>query len=334
VIAEKHTGKSFIEYLKEKALLKIGFSKDADCIKDYAGYSWGDSGLLCTTRDLFLTARLIANGGIFNGERLLDEEFLREATTKKTATCTSGWKTYTSSGYGYQIWCEADGGFAFHGMGNQLMVCVPKKDITVVCTADTQGFDEGRHLCQQLVYDFIDELSANELPENKEAYDSLCEYTRSLKLVALDIGSKNSELIHKISGVKYTLEDNVMGIKWLRLDLNANGGSLVYENAQGEKTLPFYMHENIFCDFPEDGYYNMRLGEHEEGYHHPTAISASWLDESTLGVKVQFIGNHLAGLFIHLGFDGERLSLHMLKNTNCFLDTYNGYATGIMNREV
>ncbi len=328
VIAERLAGMPLVEYLKEKALLKIGFSKDADCIKDYAGYSWGDSGLLCTTRDLFLTARLIAKGGVWNGERLMDGDFLREAITPLSSTCTSGWNTYTSQGYGYQIWCEADGGFAFHGMGGQLMVCVPKKDVTIVCTADTQGFDEGRTICKQLVYDFIDELSDEPIPEDRAAYESLCEYTKSLKLVALDLGSKESKLANKINGVRYDLDANAMGIKWLRLDFEGNGGSFTYENEQGEKTIPFSMHENIFCEFPENEYYNTRLGEYEEDYRHPIAVSASWLDQTTLGIKVQFIGNHLAGLFIHLGFDGDRLGLHMLKNTNCFLDKYNGYSAG------
>ena len=317
VIAERLSGKSFIEYLKEKALLKIGFSDNTDCIKDYAGYSWGDSGLLCTTRDLFLTARLIANGGVWNGKRLMDEEFLRLATTPLANTCTGGWNTYTSNGYGYQIWCEADGGFAFHGMGNQLMVCIPKKDITIVCTADTQGFDEGRHLCKQLVYDFIEELSDKPLPEDKEAYASLCEYTKTLRLISLDIGSKSSATSDKINGKKYLLDDNAMGIKWIRLDVNGSVGSFAYENEQGEKVIPFSMHENVFCEFPEDGYYNMRLGEYEEGYRHPVAVSASWLSETELGIKIQF------------GLDGKRLAMHMVKNTNCFLDKYNGYAVGI-----
>ncbi len=329
VIAERLAGTSFIEYLKKKALLKIGFSENADCIKDYAGYSWGDSGLLCTSRDLFLTARLIANCGEWKGEQLMDGEFLRAAITPLVNTCTSGWNTYTTRGYGYQIWCEADGGFAFHGMGNQLMVCYPKKDITVVCTADTQGFDEGRHLCKQLVYDFIDELSNAPLDDDASAYDSLCEYTKTLKLLSLDIGKKDSPLSKEISGIKYALNENPMGIEYLRLDLNGNGGVFTYKNAQGEKTIPFSMHENLFCEFPEDGYYNMRLGELEEGYRHPVAVSASWLSETELGIKVQFIGNHLAGLFIHLGFDSDRLALHMVKNTNCFLDTYNGYAVGV-----
>ena len=145
----------------------------------------------------------------------------------------------------------------------------------------------------------------------------------------LELVSGEGSILTDVNGKKYILNDNAMGIKWLRIDLDEKGGSFTYENDQGEKVIPFYMHENLFCDFPEDGYYNMRLWEYEEGYRHPVAVSASWLDDTTLGIKVQFIGNHLAGLFIHLGFDGERLALHMVKNTNCFLDKYNGYAVGI-----
>ena len=332
VIAERLAGKSFIEYLKEKALLKIGFSENAHCIKDFCGYSWGDSGLLCTSEDLFLTARLIAKGGIWNGERLMDADFLKDAVSVISSTCTSGWNSYTSKGYGYQIWCEEDGGFAFHGMGGQLMICMPSKDVTVVCTADTQGFDEGRHLCKQLIYDFIDELSDEPLPEDSDAFNSLCEYTNSLKLVSLDLGKKSSSIKKNVNGVKYRLDKNPMGIKWLCLDLADEGGSLVYENEQGEKTIPFKMNENIFAEFPENDYYDRILGQSDASYHHPIAVSASWLSETNLGIKVQFIGDHLAGLFINIGFDGDRIGLHMVKNTNCFLDKYNGYSCGVAER--
>lgn len=42
VIAEKVTGKPFLEYLKEKFLLKAGFNADSYCLKCPGGHSWGD----------------------------------------------------------------------------------------------------------------------------------------------------------------------------------------------------------------------------------------------------------------------------------------------------
>ena len=56
-IVEKLTGKPFMEYLKEKLLLDIGFSKDAYCLMVPGGYSHSDSGVMCTSRELLAFAR-------------------------------------------------------------------------------------------------------------------------------------------------------------------------------------------------------------------------------------------------------------------------------------
>jgi len=67
-IAERLTGKPFLEYLKEKCLLDLGFSPDADCIKAPGGHSFGDSGILCTSMDLLRFARFVMDKGEFRGK--------------------------------------------------------------------------------------------------------------------------------------------------------------------------------------------------------------------------------------------------------------------------
>ena len=68
VIVEKVTGKPFVEYLKDKALRDIGFSEDAYCLKAPGGYSWGDSAMMCTAKDLLLFSRFVLNKGTWNGK--------------------------------------------------------------------------------------------------------------------------------------------------------------------------------------------------------------------------------------------------------------------------
>ena len=155
IIVERLTRKPFLEYLKEKILLKIGFFENSDCIKDAHGCSWADSGLLCTTEDLFKVGKLIRDGGVWDGERLMNEGYLRTATSRVTSNCTSG-NDCANNSYGYQIWHEKHGGFGFHGMGMQYMICIPKLDFTLVCTADTQGNDAARAIFLDMYEDFVD----------------------------------------------------------------------------------------------------------------------------------------------------------------------------------
>ena len=329
VIVERLTGKPFLEYLKEKVLLKIGFSEDATCITDAMGYSWGDSGLLCTPHDLYRVGKFINRGGVFSGEQLMDRAYLERAVSKIVSNVSGGNDRQNSSyGYGYQIWHELLGGFGFHGMGMQYMICIPKLDLYLVCTADTQGYDEARALFIGMYEELVREgVSDAPLPENPSAYAELTEYVKNLKLVSLS-GDATSPIADKISGKKYILEENKMGIKHFTIKLACGEGELIYENAQGEKRLPFGINKNLFSRFPQDGYDNLKIGESPEGYRHPAATSASWQDGTTFDICCRIIGNHLGGLNIRIAFLGNKATLEMTKTTNCFLNEYEGYAIG------
>lgn len=331
VIAEKLTGKNLIEYLNEKCLREIGFSPKTDCIKCPDGSSWGDSGLLCRVRDLHNFARFVQNGGMWNGKRLINEEFLKKATSRISDTNLSGFDAHNTFGYGYQIWKTYEDGFAFFGMGDQLVICIPEKDFIFICTADNQGNSGSRPVIMNALYhDIIKELSPSPLTPDPEAAESLKAYTSSLKLVSLK-GNETSHIVNDINGKVYALSDNQMHIEYVKLCLNKDSGSLFYKNKQGEKELKFGICKNEFSPFPEKGYPDMQMNVFCPDNQYPCAVSGAWLDERKFGIRVQMTGKHLGGLYIMLGFteDTERLALMMVKNTNCFLDEYSGKAIGI-----
>lgn len=93
-----------MEYLWEKLFRKIGVSEEAYCLKCPGGHSWGDSAILCRAMDFFLTARFTLNGGSWNGEQLLNERFVKAATSKQVDNILLGSVPVKSFGYGYQFW--------------------------------------------------------------------------------------------------------------------------------------------------------------------------------------------------------------------------------------
>ena len=127
-LVERLVGKPFMEYLREKLFDKIGISKEAHCLKCPGGHSWGDSAVLCTARDLLLFARFLLNGGSWNGEQILDAEFVKKAVSNLIDTDVMGVQGHDKLGYGYLIWRTYDNSFFLNGMGCQLAVCVPDKD--------------------------------------------------------------------------------------------------------------------------------------------------------------------------------------------------------------
>jgi len=334
VIVERIIGKPFVEYMKDRLLRELGFSEETCCIKGPDGYSWGDSGLLIKMRDLHTFTKFVMDGGVCNGKRLMNEDFLRRATSKISDTSNNGFKAHNTMGYGMQIWKTYEDGFAFFGMGDQLVICVPKKQFIFICTADNQDNPGSRPvIMDHLYHDIIKALSDKSLPENKAAHESLKTYLSHMKLVSLD-GEMTSDIAESINGITYTLSDNPMKIEHIRLDFYVDGGSLSYKNAQGEKQLDFKLCGNAITKFPEEGYPDMQMNVPCPGNQYPCAVSAAWLEERKLGIRVQMIGKHLGGLMINIGFtpDLGKVGIYMVKNTNCFLHEYSGWADGVRTR--
>ena len=137
-LAEKISGKPLFEYLKEKIFNKLGTFKTATILQAPCNQAWGDSALVCTTRDMASFGRFVMNYGTWEGERLMNEEYLRKATSNLVHDTVSGHMDCLSEGYGYQIWRISGNGFAFLGLGQQLTLMWPDKDFMFVCTSDNQ----------------------------------------------------------------------------------------------------------------------------------------------------------------------------------------------------
>ena len=150
-LVEKLTGMKMLDYLRNKVLNEIGFSKEAYCLTDGFGVSMGGSGLMATSRDLMLFALLILHNGNLNGKQYILADYIKEATSFQTATCVTGPIPSESQGYGLQFWTGEHGSIVCYGMGGQLAILLPEYNTAIVTTADTQGYQGGN----QVIYDAI-----------------------------------------------------------------------------------------------------------------------------------------------------------------------------------
>ncbi len=328
-IVEDLVGMSFMEYLRPRLFDKIGVSKEAHCLKCPGGHSWGDSAVLCTPRDLLLIGKFVMNYGKWNGEQLLNEEYLREATSKLIDNNNSGTEAYNTQGYGYLIWRNYDNSFSFNGMGCQFCVCIPDKNIVFVYNGDNQGYELSKHILMDNFFELIARTAKDEaLPEDKVAEKSLSDYVKSLKLYTAK-GICNCEFEKKISGKVFTLNENAMGITKLSFKFTDDVCELNYTNAQGDKTLYFRMNENEFGIFPEEGYSDQVGSQFAPGHYYKCAASGAWFNEQKLFIKVQVVDDYFGVLNMNFGFKDENtVGIYMNKTAEDFLTTYQGYATG------
>ena len=150
-LVEKLTGMKMLDYLRNKVLNEIGFSKEAYCLTDGFGVSMGGSGLMATSRDLMCFALLILHNGNLNGKQYISADYIKEATSFQTATCVTGPIPSESQGYGLQFWIGEHNSIVCYGMGGQLAILLPEYNTAIVTTADTQGYQGGN----QVIYDAI-----------------------------------------------------------------------------------------------------------------------------------------------------------------------------------
>lgn len=327
VIAEKLAGKPFLEFLKERFLLDIGFSADAYCLKAPGGYSFSDSGVMCTARDLLAFARFVMNKGTWNGKRYMNKQFLTDAVSKQVDNRNNGTACYNTCGYGYQIWKTQNDGFSFNGMGGQFAVCDPKTDFIFIINSDNQGNEAASHILFHELYRCIINNLNSSMPENPQFQMNLKEYSDTRKLAALG-GRTQNPFSKTVEDVIYYLESNPMGIEYIRFNFKKTRGILTYKNSQGEKQLFFGLGYNEFGKFPQEGYSDMTATQTSPGNMYDCACSAVWGEEQKLLIKVQIIDKYFGNLTMTFGFKDSRIEICMIKNAEAFLEEYSGFACG------
>ncbi len=325
-LVEKVTGKRLFDYLNERIFQKLGAFRSAKMLSTPNGDTWGDSALICTPRDLATFGRFVMNLGEWNGERLMNGEYLRLATSAVVHNAENGHGGVFSHGYGYQFWRTEEDGFAFVGMGDQICICLPKQDLIMVCTADNQGNGWAR---QYLVTQFMDLVATRvedaPLLPNGEEVRKLHDLTESLRLHAAT-GLEDSPMRRKLSGRRFLCEQNRLGWESFSLHFeNAEEGELRYTKGQRELVLPFYVNRNRFGKFPELGYSREFGGVRTtDGHRYDDAVSLAWLGDDKLLLFVQIIDEYFGNTSLIFSFREHLAVVNATKTAEDFLWDYTG----------
>lgn len=328
-LVEKITGKLMLDYLREKLFNKMGTFKTAEILKTPNGVSWGDSALVCTPRDMLSFGRFVMNYGTWNGERLMNEEYLRTATSKLANNEQAGFYSAEHGGYGYQIWKMERDSFAFVGMGGQLTICVPDKDFIFVCTGDNQGNPHAYELIINGLFDcVVNKIEDSPVEVCEEEVQRLKEETYDLKLWHIK-GKEKTSLTEEINGKTFKCKENRCGITEFSLEFDENKGTFKYTNEQGYKEIPFGINENVFGKFPQLGYSNeYGAVRTTDGFMYDCAASGAWIEEKKFRLRIQIIDKYFGQLTVTFAFKGDVVSVLMEKTAEDFLDEYHGYILG------
>ncbi len=328
-LVERLSGRSLMDFLRERLFSHLGTFQTATILKTKTEDSFGDSAMICTTRDIASFARFVMNYGMWQGKRLLSEAYLREATSPLVDSDELGFDDWESRGYGYLIWCLQDEGFYFNGMGSQLTYCIPGKDLIFAITSDNQGYPGAKALIEQAFRTCIlEKMGPNPLKEDPEAFASCEALAVSLDLMCL-AGKTRSPWQNELNHRTYICDENPTGIRSFRFDFEEDGTAVWhYENEQGVKELRFGLGKNVFGKFPQYGYSDEHAGlRTENGFLYDCAVSAAWREERKLLMKVQIIDRYLGNMLAMFSFRDEIAVVRMKKTAEDFLNEYTGEFT-------
>ena len=138
-IVQKVTGDKLIDWLTPRLFEPLGIT-GAQWDDSPSGVNIGGWGLYVKTEDMAKLGQLLLQRGKWNGEQVLPETWVEEATTRKILQdpnvnleqSTSDW----NQGYCYQIWRCRNNGFRADGKDGQFIVVLPDQNAAVVLTAN------------------------------------------------------------------------------------------------------------------------------------------------------------------------------------------------------
>lgn len=121
VVASCAVGEDLCQYLNRKFFTPLGIV-NPPCLRCPDGYFYGASGMELSVHELSKIGLLLYNGGVYEGKRILSEEYVKEATSVQQMN--------REGGYGYFTW-KYRSGFSINGKWKQKCYVLPEDKVVV-----------------------------------------------------------------------------------------------------------------------------------------------------------------------------------------------------------
>jgi len=160
-IVEKVSGKSLRDFLADRMFSVMGIANvQWDTCNNR--HTLGGMGLYLRTEELLKFGIMLQDGGVWEGKRIVSEEYIKQALTDTVITKpympTSDEEQQTP--YGYHMWtCTREGVYRIDGLYGQMMVVFPQKDVVVALNSFKQD-GNGFHTLRA-VYEMVDLIEPN-----------------------------------------------------------------------------------------------------------------------------------------------------------------------------
>ncbi|ABS02772.1 serine hydrolase domain-containing protein [Kineococcus radiotolerans] len=136
-IVQRRSGQGLLEYLRPRLLDPLGIDAgDIGWLRDGQDRELGWSGFHAPTEAVAKLGQLYLQRGVWNGERLLPEAWVEEATRSHVDNASFNDNPDWQQGYGFQFWV-ARHGYRGDGAYGQFCVVLPEQDAVVAVTSQS-----------------------------------------------------------------------------------------------------------------------------------------------------------------------------------------------------
>lgn len=323
-IVQKKSGVTLHEYLNENLFKKIGINGDDFVMLSFKdGYN-AEPGTFSKTEDNLRLAMFYLNYGNWNGEQIVDEDWMRDALSIQIDTAENvGGELDCRVGYGYQLWaCSMPGVFRFDGGQGQYGLIWPEKDLVVSLHEGGMAPDGQQTTLEVLYNDLLKKVVDEPLKEDPEANNELKAFEASLELPQPEA--------NKISVSKDVFEGDYIVTEgdadpWISVSPGTyNFFSSFFEKGKKAEFTDFSLRiDDEKCEFTADGYakfiayfdgkYRVNYTDNvlpEVGYNCSTA---RYLDEKTLEITIKWVNSWFINV-ITFEKDGDKINITTSKD--------------------
>ena len=272
ILAESIEG-DLLEFAKNNLFTPVGIEGvkwiNLSETRNLAGnYYSGAAGVYLTPREMAKFGQLFLDQGYWEGEEVVPKDWVEQSTSKHIETFRG------IDDYGYHWW-STEGGYFSSGLGGQHIKVIPKLDLVVVTTGNINIEQEAFPL-EILTYAVEEDLDPN-----PEAVNDLEEKIDEIENPERKEVASLPEKAAKISGQKYELEDNDLGLETIEIAFESDSAKVTSEQQEmGAQTIKIGL-DNIY-----------RQVELEESLYEPVTIAAKgdWISNNRFQFEMIELG--------------------------------------------
>jgi len=296
-IVHKLTGMTLLDYLQPRLFDPLGIETPTweTCPR---GINTGGFGLSVKTQDIARFGQLYLQKGEWQGQRLLSEAWVEEATARQVDNAPSDNPDW-EQGYGYQFWRCRHGAYRGDGAFGQFCIVMPEQDAVL---AITSGIGNMQAVLDQVWEHLLPAMGPAPLPPDSAAQEQLEKKLASLAFTPAQ-GDASSPLAQKASA-RYILEPNEPEVESIAFDFGQDRSVVTVRDSHGER--------QILCG---SGAWVRGTTIDERGQPQKIVASGAWTAEDTYTIAVCLYETPFCPT-ITCHFEGDRLTYTFKANVS------------------